>query len=113
MEADWTLSPQAAVARQRELASQVVRRDELGEPHWVAGIDVGFPQRGRVTRAAAVLMCVDTLETVACATVTLPTRFPYVPGSVVVRWPWVGASEALRLGLPCGCDHGDSLYRGR
>ena len=85
MAADWALSPQAAVARQRELASQVVQCDEVGEPRWVAGIDVGFPQRGRVTRAAAVLMCVDTLETVACATVELPTRFPYVPGLLSFR----------------------------
>ena len=82
---DWELSPRAAVARQRELALQVVQRDELGEPRWVAGVDVGFPQRGRITQAAAVLMRVDTLATVACATVQLPTRFPYVPGLLSFR----------------------------
>ena len=56
----WDLSPGEARALQEHLSSQAETRDRLGTPALVAGIDVGFEDRGRITRAAvAVLRCGD------------------------------------------------------
>ena len=46
----------AARALQYRMAPQVVRKNGFGKIGAIAGIDVGFPDGGKTTRAAVVVM---------------------------------------------------------
>ncbi len=81
----WDLSPKEAVRLQRELAPKVVREDRLGEVRRVAGVDVGFRERGRITRVAIAVLEFPSLEPVDQVIGELPTRFPYIPGLLSFR----------------------------
>ena len=81
----WDLSPKAAVALQRELAGEVVREDRLGTVRRVAGIDVGFEESGRVTRAAVAVLAWPQLKLADQTVARRPTSFPYVPGLLSFR----------------------------
>ncbi|MCH8477212.1 MAG: deoxyribonuclease V [Wenzhouxiangella sp.] len=76
----------ALIARQRKLAGQVDNSDaQTRDPKTGAGIDVAFPERGQITRAAAVLLSFPELETIDQATAELPTTLPYIPGLLSFR----------------------------
>jgi deoxyribonuclease V len=81
----WDLTPKEAVALQRRLAERVIRHDDLAEPRFVAGVDVGFECRGTVARAAVAVLALPSLELVDCALAREPIRFPYVPGLLSFR----------------------------
>ncbi|HSH27882.1 MAG TPA: deoxyribonuclease V [Wenzhouxiangella sp.] len=94
------IDARALMARQRELAGQVIDRDDLClPPKLVAGVDSGFPDAGRTTRAAAVLMRYPDLELVDEVVFELPTELPYIPGLLSFReLPAVlGALERLSI----------------
>ena len=74
------LTPAAARALQERLSGQAELRDRLGAPALVAGIDVGFEDRGRVTRAAVAVLGLADLHVVESALARRPTAFPYGPG---------------------------------
>jgi deoxyribonuclease V len=82
---DWNLTPQAAIALQIQLAARVVTRDRLGVIRRIAGLDAGFEDDGRVTRAAAVLFSYPDLLPLAGYVARQPTRFPYIPGLLSFR----------------------------
>jgi len=82
---DWPDDIAAARAVQEALRSRVVREDRLGPVNTVAGIDVGFEDGGRITRAAVAVLAFPALEPVAQAISRRPTRFPYVPGYLSFR----------------------------
>ena len=82
---EWPDDVAAARAVQEALRAQVVREDRLGPVNTVAGIDVGFEDRGRLTRAAVVVLAFPGLEPVAQAISRSPTRFPYIPGYLSFR----------------------------
>jgi deoxyribonuclease V len=74
------------VARQRELALRVDRRNHLDwPPRRVAAVDCAFPERGTRTRAAAVLFSFPRLECLAEAVSEMPTTLPYIPGLLSFR----------------------------
>lgn len=81
----WNLSPKEAIALQRRLASQVITEDQLGEVALVAGVDVGFEDQGKTTRAAVVVLRLADLSLVEQAVARQPTRFPYIPGLLSFR----------------------------
>jgi len=81
----WDLAPAEAIALQKRLARRVVRIDRLGPVRRVCGIDVGFEEGGRVTRAAAVVLSFPELELVDFALARRPTAFPYIPGLLSFR----------------------------
>jgi deoxyribonuclease V len=81
----WDLSPAQAIALQRRLARRVVREDRLGAVRHVCGIDIGFEDAGRVTRAAAALLSFPDLELLEFAIARRRTSFPYVPGLLSFR----------------------------
>ena len=81
----WDLSPAEARVLQERLASQAETRDRLGAPALVAGIDVGFEDHGRLTRAAVAVLGFADLQLVESALVRRPTGFPYVPGLLSFR----------------------------
>ena len=64
---------------------KVIRHDDFGSIKYVAGVDVGFEDNGRVTRAAVVVLEYPGLTQVDQSLARVPTRFPYVPGLLSFR----------------------------
>lgn len=81
----WDLTPQQAIALQEELRKQVMTTDHFGPIRTVAGVDVGFEEQGRVTRAAVAVMSFPGLALSASAVAREPTRLPYIPGLLSFR----------------------------
>lgn len=92
----WDVSPAEARGIQEALRGRVIREDCLGQVRRVAGVDVGFPQQGRITRAAVAVLSYPALEPLECAVVERGTTFPYVPGLLSFR-EVPAALEALAL----------------
>lgn len=81
----WDVSPQEAIAIQRDLRAQLVLEDDFGPVTRVAGVDAGFEAGGAVTRAAVAVLNFPGLELVAHSVARLPTSFPYIPGLLSFR----------------------------
>ncbi len=81
----WDVTPGEAREIQQRLRGEVIIRDDLGPVSLVAGIDVGFEEQGRVTRAAAVLLSFPSLGVQGQAIARRKTCFPYVPGLLSFR----------------------------
>ena len=81
----WGLSCAEACAMQTTLDSQVVQRDDLPEIGRVAGVDVGFEDKGRVTRAAVAVLAFPGLELLDYTIAKVPTQIPYIPGLLSFR----------------------------
>ncbi|MDE0391604.1 MAG: deoxyribonuclease V [Rhodospirillales bacterium] len=86
----WDLSPAEAIALQKRLAGDVVRRDRFGPGgrraiRRVAGVDAAFGDGGRTIRAAAVMLSYPELAPTDRALIERPTAFPYVPGLLSFR----------------------------
>jgi deoxyribonuclease V len=81
----WDLTPKEAMALQTELAGRVVRADTVREVRRVAGVDVGFEDDGRVTRAAVAVLDFPGLALAERVVARQPTRFPYIPGLLSFR----------------------------
>ncbi|MDZ7852103.1 MAG: deoxyribonuclease V [Halomonas sp.] len=92
---DWNLTPSEAITLQKRLASQVEREDRFDPVRHIAGVDIGFEQKGAITRAAVVVLAWPpgvsgefepaTLEIVEQVVHREPTRMPYVPGLLSFR----------------------------
>lgn len=86
IEHPWNLTPGEAIALQRGLAARVEVGDRLPEEiHSVAGVDVGFEEGGRITRAAVAVLRFPDLEPLHSVVARRPTEFPYVPGLLSFR----------------------------
>lgn len=81
----WSLSPAEARTLQERHAAEVIARDGFGPIRLVAGLDIGFEDQGRMTRAAVVVLRLPTLELVESALARRPTDYPYVPGLLSFR----------------------------
>ncbi|MBI2384117.1 MAG: deoxyribonuclease V [Gammaproteobacteria bacterium] len=81
----WNVTPRQAVEIQQSLRGLIEREDRLGPVRRIAGVDVGFEDEGRTTRAAVAVLDARSLELVDCAIARRPTRFPYVPGLLSFR----------------------------
>ncbi|MSP67416.1 MAG: deoxyribonuclease V [Alphaproteobacteria bacterium] len=81
----WPTTAAAAIALQRTLAGQVERQDRLGPVSRIAGVDVGFEDAGRSTRAAVVVFAWPGLARITAAVARVPTGFPYIPGLLSFR----------------------------
>jgi len=95
----WDISPVEAIAIQQQLRGEVVMENRLGPVRHVAGVDVGFEEGGRITRAAVAVLGFPALELVDHAIFLTPTRFPYVPGLLSFREipAVIGALEKLTV----------------
>jgi deoxyribonuclease V len=85
MKTDWPTNTQEARAIQEKLRERVVLHDDFGPIERVAGVDVGFKDNGKITRAAVVVLAFPTLEPLEQVIAEQPTRFPYVPGLLSFR----------------------------
>lgn len=81
----WAVQPREAREIQDRLRSRVVTRDLLLPVRTVAGVDVGFEEQGRITRAAVALLRFPSLEPLDEAIAKRPTTFPYIPGLLSFR----------------------------
>jgi len=81
----WPTDVTSARNIQEALRNQVIREDAFEPVRHVAGIDVGFEDSGRTTRAAIVLLTFPGLALYDQAVSRSPTRFPYVPGYLSFR----------------------------
>lgn len=81
----WDVSAKEAMAIQEQLRSEVILADKFGPVRLVGGIDVGFEQAGKVTRAAVAVLTFPGLEQVDAAVARRATSFPYVPGLLSFR----------------------------
>jgi deoxyribonuclease V len=82
---EWPVDVPSARAIQESLRARVVRENRLGPVTRVAGVDVGFEDKGKITRAAVAVLAFPSLQPVAQAISRSPTRFPYVPGYLSFR----------------------------
>ncbi len=81
----WDVSLKEAREIQESLRGSVVTRDDFGELRRIAGVDVGFEEQGRVSRAAVAALGFPGLELLEHKIVRQPTSFPYVPGLLSFR----------------------------
>ena len=83
---EWDVDAGQAVAIQKALCAHVVQKDALnGKIGFVAGVDVGFEDQGRVARAAVAVLGFPELQPVTQAIARVPVRFPYIPGLLSFR----------------------------
>jgi deoxyribonuclease V len=86
METSPSISYASAIALQKELSPQVITDDQFPQPiRYVAGVDVGFKDRYRITQAAVGMLSFPELEKVESAIAQSPTTFPYIPGLLSFR----------------------------
>ena len=81
----WDLSPKEAIALQQQLRARVKLSDRPSTVRHVAGVDVGFEEGYRITRAAVAVLEFPSLELRDYAIARRPTAFPYVPGLLSFR----------------------------
>lgn len=82
----WDGTAASAFALQARLAAGLKLEDDFPKPlQRVAGVDVGFEDEGRVTRAAAVLLDAASLQPLHEVVARRTTTMPYVPGLLSFR----------------------------
>lgn len=82
----WDVSPAEAREIQGELSQWVEVQNRLPQTiETVAGVDVGFEDHFKVTRAAVVILSFPALQIIETAIARRPTTFPYVPGLLSFR----------------------------
>jgi deoxyribonuclease V len=91
----WPSQVAQAKIIQEQLRDQVVRTNEIGHIGLVAGVDVGFEDKGKTTRAAIAVLDFPALTLHEQTIVRIPTTFPYVPGYLSFR-ELPGVMQALQ-----------------
>ena len=81
----WVKTVAEAKEIQQQLSSQTIAEDCLGEVKYVAGVDIGFEDNYRISKAAIAILSYPKLELVEQAIARIPTAFPYVPGYLSFR----------------------------
>lgn len=81
----WVKTVAEAKVIQEQLRNQVVAEDCLGQVKYVAGVDIGFEDNYRISKAAVAVLSFPQLELVETAIASIPTAFPYVPGYLSFR----------------------------
>lgn len=79
------VSAAEGIAIQKQLREQVVLSPLQPPPRWIAGVDVGFLDRGRTARGAVTLYELPELALIEEHVSTLPVTFPYIPGLLSFR----------------------------
>jgi len=81
----WDVTLAQARAIQERLRERLIRRDDFAQIETVAGLDIGFKDGGKITRAAVVRLRLPRLELLERALARCPTSFPYIPGLLSFR----------------------------
>jgi deoxyribonuclease V len=82
---DWNLTPEQAVALQKQMAAEVISDQplNLSAIRLVAGVDVSV--RENTSQAAVVVLRYPDLAVVETVLAHAPTPFPYIPGLLSFR----------------------------
>jgi len=81
----WVKTVDQARRIQEELRSQVITTDSFETVNYVAGVDVGFKDNYKITKAAVAVLSYPDLNRIESAIAELPTTFPYIPGFLSFR----------------------------
>lgn len=81
----WPGSVANAKLIQQKLAAKVKLTPMQNPVRYIAGIDVAFPNKGKTTRAAIVVLSFPSLEMVELTVYEAPTVIPYIPGVLSFR----------------------------
>jgi len=81
----WQVSPAEAVEIQKRLAARVSRRNEIGKPRFIAGVDISSGRARDKATAAVVVLKYPELVLVESSIIRTETTFPYVPGLLSFR----------------------------
>jgi len=81
----WDVTPKEAAAIQQELRHKILQVDQLPTIQRIAGIDVGFEQDRKISRAGVVVLDFPSLDVRERVIARTPTSFPYVPGLLSFR----------------------------
>ncbi|MEJ2055614.1 MAG: endonuclease V, partial [Calditrichaceae bacterium] len=81
----WDLSLKEAKKVQLELADKVICKNETGRINYVAGVDVGFNLKKKISRAAIAVLSYPMLHLVEYAQAERETVFPYISGFLSFR----------------------------
>ncbi|MFQ5462763.1 MAG: deoxyribonuclease V [Phycisphaerae bacterium] len=81
----WSVTPQAAIKLQRDLADRVRVRGRIRQLRLVAGADLAFTRDGKTCIAGAVVWDVARQAVVEQHIVRRAVRFPYIPGLLSFR----------------------------
>jgi len=81
----WPGSVAEAKLIQEKFRNRVVAANKLSKVRYVAGIDIGFEDQGKITRAAIAVLSFPELELAEKQIIRDTTRFPYVPGYLSFR----------------------------
>jgi len=81
----WPTSIAQAKLIQEQWRDRVITSDRLPQVHSVAGVDLGFEDGGKTTRAAVAVLSFPDLDLIETAIALCPTLFPYVPGFLSFR----------------------------
>ncbi|TAF11087.1 MAG: deoxyribonuclease V [Nostocales cyanobacterium] len=82
----WPSTVEEATNIQENLRNQVIITDQLNTPiQYVAGVDMGFLEDGKMSRAAVAVLSFPDLQVVETSLAYRPTSFPYIPGFLSFR----------------------------
>jgi len=81
----WPTLIEEAKLIQEQGRDRVIPSDQLSTVNWVAGVDLGFEEEGKITRAAVAVLSFPDLTLIETAIALCPTIFPYIPGFLSFR----------------------------
>ncbi|MEM6502990.1 MAG: deoxyribonuclease V [Cyanobacteria bacterium P01_C01_bin.89] len=84
----WATTTAEAKEIQEAGRDQVITQDQfcgVDDIKMIAGVDVGFEDKGAIARAAVALLDFQSLEPLGVAIARVPTPFPYIPGFLSFR----------------------------
>ncbi len=81
----WRVTTAQALEIQFKLASEVRRTNEVGNPRYIAGLDISVDRARGTGRGAVVVLSYPELEIAEVQTVEDSIDFPYVPGLLSFR----------------------------
>ncbi|WP_413174182.1 deoxyribonuclease V [Anabaena azotica] len=82
----WPSTVEEAITIQETLRNLVITTDQLNTPiQHVAGVDLGFLEDGKMSRAAVAVLSFPDLQIVETSLAYRPTSFPYIPGFLSFR----------------------------
>ncbi|NEO31537.1 MAG: deoxyribonuclease V [Symploca sp. SIO3C6] len=81
----WPATVKEAKIVQQQLQPEVITSDQLEEVLYIAGVDVGFEDNGRISKAAVAVLSFPDLQLQEQGIAKCPTTFPYIPGFLSFR----------------------------
>lgn len=81
----WVKTVAEAKIIQEQLRNRVIVTDCLEKIKYVAGVDIGFENNYKISKAAIAVLSFPELKLVESTIAPIPTAFPYVPGYLSFR----------------------------